>query len=248
MSNKNKNICPYCGQEKILRQENFFGHIIEAYIPTCSCQKDKEKEEKKEKTKNKTQEQIKKVMEKGNIGKRYYSASFKNFQKIPQNESMYNACVKFTESFKDNSNNGTGLYLYGGVGCGKTHLAVSILKRVMGLNKKVLIYKASSLYDEYRQTYSFSNEENGDQFLKRLRKADLLIIDDLGTDKFDDKFSLFLYKIIDTRYNDMSPLVITSNFNLSQLSTVLDSRITDRLQAMCEEWSNTSASYRAIGK
>ena len=248
MPSKNKNICPYCGKEKALRQANFFGHIIEAYIPTCSCQKDKEKEEKKEKAKNKTYEKIKKLMEKGNIGKRYYSASFKNFSKTPQNQSMYNACIEFSESFKEGNNNGSGLYLYGGVGCGKTHLAVSILKRLVGLNKKVLIYKASGLYDEYRQTYAFSNDENGDQFLKRLRKADLLIIDDLGTDKFDDKFSLFLYKVIDARYNDMSPLVITSNFSFSQLTTVLDRRIIDRLQAMCEEWSNTSASYRAFIK
>lgn len=245
MTGKNKNTCPYCGKEKILRQANFFGQTIEAYVPACTCQKDKEKEEKKEKAKNRAENEANRIMDMGNIGKRYHMANFKNFSRTPQNMSMYQACIDFVKTFKSNTNNGIGLYLYGGVGCGKTHLAISILRQIVKQNKSVLIYKASGLYDEYRQTFSYSNTENSDAFLKRLRKVDLLIIDDLGTDKFDDGFSLFLYKIIDARYNDMSPLVITSNFSFSQLNTVLDVRIIDRLQAMCVEWSNTSASYRS---
>ena len=89
-----------------------------------------------------------------------------------------------------------GLFLFGGVGCGKTHLAISIMKHLIAKGKKVSFYKSSGLYDEYKRTFAFNNDETGEIFLQKLKKVDLLIIDDLGTDRFDDRFNLFFVDLI----------------------------------------------------
>ena len=244
MLSKKDKFCPHCGKAKELKQVDFLGQHFEAYVSTCDCVKNKEKEEKEANQVNKVTQEITKVMEKGNIGRRYYNADFANYQSNPQNKAMFDACKKFVKGF--NKNDGMGLFLFGGVGCGKTHLAISIMKHLITKGKKVSFYKSSGLYDEYKRTFAFNNDETGEIFLQKLKKVDLLIIDDLGTDRFDDKFNLFLYKVIDTRYNDMSPIIITSNFNLNELSSVVDRRILDRLYSMCVQWGNNSSSYRSL--
>lgn len=244
MLSKKDKYCPYCGKPKELKQVEFLGQPLEVYVSTCDCLKNKKKAEEESAKVNKVAQEITKVMEKGNIGRRYYNVDFANFQSNPQNKAMLDACKKFVKGF--NKNNGMGLYLFGGVGCGKTHLAISIMKHLITKGKKVSFYKTSGLYDEYKRTFDFSNDETGELFLRKLKKVDLLIIDDLGTDKFDDKFNLFLYKVIDTRYNDLSPILITSNFNINELTSVVDRRILDRLQSMCVEWGNNSSSYRSL--
>ena len=244
MVSKKDKFCPICNKAKELKRVDFLGQPLEVYVATCDCFKNKEKEEEKINQTNRIAQEITDVMEKGNIGRRYYNVDFSNFQSNQQNKAMLDACKKFVKGF--NKNNGTGLYLFGGVGCGKTHLAISIMKHLIAKGKKVSFYKTSGLYDEYKRTFGFNNDETSELFLKKLKRVDLLIIDDLGTDKFDDDFNLFLYKVIDTRYNDMSPIIITSNFNINELSIVVDRRILDRLQSMCIEWGNNSSSYRSL--
>ena len=65
-----------------------------------------------------------------------------------------------------------------------------------------------------------------------LKECDLLIIDDLGTE-LDSKFNYStLYNIINTRMNMGKPLVINTNYKLSELQERYSSRITSRLSTM----------------
>ena len=87
MLSKKDKFCPHCGKAKELKQVDFLGQHFEAYVSTCDCLKNKEKEEKEANQVNKVTQEITKVMEKGNIGRRYYNADFANYQSNPQNKA-----------------------------------------------------------------------------------------------------------------------------------------------------------------
>ena len=53
------------------------------------------------------------------------------------------------------------------------------------------------------------------------RKADLLIIDDLGKEQCSDWAMSTLYTILNDRYEDMKPVIITTNYGAEQLAEAL---------------------------
>ena len=63
--------------------------------------------------------------------------------------------------------------------------------------------------------------------LDDLIKAEILIIDDFGTEKAKDWISEAFYSIINGRYSDMKITIFTSNMSIGNLD--YDKRITNRI-------------------
>jgi DNA replication protein DnaC len=51
------------------------------------------------------------------------------------------------------------------------------------------------------------------EILRLYKKADLLVIDDLGKELCTDWSISTLYNIINDRYEEMRPIIVTTNFN-----------------------------------
>jgi DNA replication protein DnaC len=56
-----------------------------------------------------------------------------------------------------------------------------------------------------------------------------LVIDDLGAEKSSEWAREILYLIIDKRYSDLLPTIITSNLSPKELAEKLDDRLVSRL-------------------
>ena len=129
------------------------------------------------------------------------------------------------------------LFLTGSFGTGKTHQAYGALRRIADGGPEryeVLALTAPDMYALMRP----GGSEQGPEFeVKRLMRIPLLLIDDLGTEKISEFTEEATYRLLNYRYNECLPLIITSNLpardeNGPDLKDQLGQRITSRLSQM----------------
>ena len=119
------------------------------------------------------------------------------------------------------------LLLVGDVGTGKTHLAHAIGALALHQDKGVYAATAPDMLDMLRATYG---EGAFDEAFAHLRDVDLLIIDDMGTERGNEWTVEKLFQIVDHRYQNQLPMIVTSNVPLAQAEGRIDRRILSRLQ------------------
>jgi len=132
---------------------------------------------------------------------------------------------KWTRSFAEKAEG--WLVLLGGFGCGKTHLAAAIANDRLQRGYPVLFVVVPDLLDHLRATYRPTSEVAYDERFEQVRTAPLLILDDLGTQSTTPWAQEKLYQIINYRYNERLPTVITTNHELKEIDLRLRSRLVD---------------------
>lgn len=133
--------------------------------------------------------------------------------------------VAFAEDFT-----GENLLLYGGVGRGKTFLCNCIAKDVLERGKTVLYLTAGQMFKRLEEMrFGHGDEEERAEWDDELLDADLLIIDDLGTE-FGTVFTASeLFRIINDRKLRKKPVVISTNLEISALMEQYSDRVMSRL-------------------
>ncbi|WP_457641704.1 ATP-binding protein [Persephonella sp.] len=178
-----------------------------------------------------------------NIPKRYRDKELSNF--IKNKKYGHDLILSRVEEYinSDDYLDGKGLFFVGPPGVGKTHLAVSILKEFFRRRKLVgLFYDTRSLLFDLKAT--FDGSSSGREILEDVVKAPILVLDDLGSERLSDWARDILHYIIINRYNELKPVIITSNIELkgkkseNSLEETLEERmgsaIASRLSEMCE--------------
>ena len=118
------------------------------------------------------------------------------------------------------------LLLQGGFGCGKTHLAAAIANFTVGLGVPTLFITVPDLLDALRFTYN-NPESTFEQRFEEIRTAPLLIMDDFGTQNATAWAQEKLFQILNYRYINRLPLVVTTNLLLDQIEGRIRSRLED---------------------
>jgi DNA replication protein DnaC len=125
------------------------------------------------------------------------------------------------------------LILYGGYGCGKTHLAAAIANELVNVHYEVLFTVVPDLLDHLRSTFGPTSEIEYDERFEQVRNAKLLVLDDLGTENATSWAREKLYQIINHRYNYSLPTVITTNREPKEIDPRILSRMEDAV--LCPE-------------
>ena len=158
----------------------------------------------------------------------------------------YDIAKEYAEGFGRETT--SGLMLYGKAGSGKTHLAVAIARHIIEQKQiQVRFARVVDLLAEIRKTFNENEQyrtENESDLIQRYASAPLLIIDDLGAEKTTDWVRQILYQIIDERWIEQKPIIVTSNLNLEELEARFEERIASRVAGMCRLVESRDYDYR----
>jgi DNA replication protein DnaC len=104
------------------------------------------------------------------------------------------------------------LVLTGPIGTGKTHQAYGALRRIAEAGPKRFEMIATTAPDMYGRLRPGGSEKGTEHELKRLCRVPLLLLDDLGTEKLSEWTEEATTRLVNERYNECLPLIITTNF------------------------------------
>lgn len=110
---------------------------------------------------------------------------------------------------------GRSLYITGGNGTGKTHLASAVALAILRERKRPLMLTGIDLTLALQATYGTSGSEA--EAMERLCGYDVLIIDDLGKEPPTDWALSRLFAVVNRRYEQLAPMVVTTNYTRGQL-------------------------------
>lgn len=117
--------------------------------------------------------------------------------------------------------------LVGNRGTGKTHLAAAGLREVAERHGvRGLFVVVPDLIDRYRRTQNPERAtETAEDVDDLLRRVPLLVLDDLGVGRQTEFAEERMYGVINRRYNDVRPTIVTTNVPLMELEERIRSRV-----------------------
>ena len=124
-----------------------------------------------------------------------------------------------------------GYLLWGGVGTGKSYFAGCIANALMEQEVTVRMTNFALILNDLTASFEGRND-----YIARLCRAPLLILDDFGMERGTGYGLEQVYNVIDSRYRNRKPLIVTTNLSLQDLQYPQDTahaRIYDRLLEMC---------------
>jgi DNA replication protein DnaC len=130
----------------------------------------------------------------------------------------------------------SGLLLHGPAGRGKTGIALGLLRELMADDgHNVAFAVVPELLDELRRASRPDSEIDADALLTRYKRRQVLVLDDIGTERVNEFVRERLYMLVHARHRDPKLLTIfTSNLAPSALEDRLGERIAWRIVEMSE--------------
>lgn len=157
---------------------------------------------------------------------KYYSQEGKDNEISPYSNMVriYERCKKFCDNFE---NEEKSLFFYGHTGLGKTFLSSCIAKELMDKGRTVIYTRATKLFNIY-EDYKFGR--NSDKsIIDNLYSADLLIIDDLGTEPNNKNNFAFLFDLMCDRLADNKKMIVNTNLSVGEIAKIYSSRFASRI-------------------
>ncbi|NWG12210.1 MAG: ATP-binding protein [Acidobacteria bacterium] len=135
-----------------------------------------------------------------------------------------------------------GLLFLGPCGVGKTHLAVSLLKRIVAeKGDSGLFYDFRDLLREIQSSWNAVSQTSEWEILRPVLDAPVLVLDELGSNKPTDWVRDTMAHIINCRYNDRKITIFTANYpdtpgrpGEETLTDRIGVRLRSRLYEMCK--------------
>ncbi|MCU0487332.1 MAG: ATP-binding protein [Anaerolineales bacterium] len=210
--------CPICGGLGYYQYDLPLGHPDFGKLQPCDCRR-----------RDISQQVLDRLYALSNLSELRH-LTFESFQpqgriglaarQVESLEQAFNQARRFSER-----PNGW-LVLQGGYGCGKTHLAAAIANFAVSLGLPTLFLTVPDLLDALRYTYDDPQATFEERF-EQIRTAGLLVLDDFGTQNATAWAQEKLFQIVNYRYINRLPTVVTTNLALDQIEGRIRSRLED---------------------
>lgn len=138
---------------------------------------------------------------------------------------------RYVDKFKDMLKIPKGLLLFGNVGTGKTFYASCIANSLIENGYTCIVTNFARIVNVLSNT-----KINKQEYIDDLCRYDLLIIDDLSSERNTEYMNEIVMNVIDSRYRSKKPLIVTTNLTSEELKNPTDvakQRIYSRLLEMC---------------
>lgn len=205
-------------------------------VEACGCQSDLRKQQR---------------LAAASIPKRYAHCSLDTFR---EKTTVLKNAKRRVQEFVDlwpATPEGKGLLLMGGCGVGKTHLAVAALLEIIrgGKPGRLLFSNFQDLIQEIQASFDSDQVPTKSELLRPLLETDLLVLDELGSQKPTQFIQDILYYVINSRYNAELTTIFTTNYydrtgdaKEETLEQRIGTRLRSRLAEMADRIEFTGAS------
>ena len=149
-----------------------------------------------------------------------------NFQNFVVGKSNHFACTMSLKVADQPGVIANPLYIFGGVGLGKTHLMQAIGNFILDkdINQKVLYVKADEFSDDY---FNSTKTKNFEEFYNKYRNIDVFLVDDIQILSGKEKTQMEFFKLFNILYQANKQIIITSDRPAMSLKGMMD-RLTTR--------------------
>ena len=145
----------------------------------------------------------------------YLLADVRNLLKVKA-DSQYIQSIKEIPAWLT-QNQRQGLYIYGGLGVGKTYLAMAILNYYAKQNVKVAFVNVPEL--AYQFYSSYTEDDQRAIKLERLKNASIVVFDDIGAETYSSYFrDEVLFPLLNGRMEEKKMTLFTSNHDMANLA------------------------------
>lgn len=163
------------------------------------------------------------------LGEHFKHRTFAAFEVDDDTLDAFEACRTFADTFTAGRR---GLLLAGGCGCGKTHLAASIVHALIDRGHHAILMTSARILDALKT--AFGDTDRTRAIRTELTTADLLVIDDIGAEHLTDWARSELAALINDRYESSKTTILTTNLTLSALTARLGRRTVSRIAEMTD--------------
>lgn len=156
---------------------------------------------------------------------KFEEARFDIFENPELMKKLYEKMNAWCDSdFKKNI-----IYIGGDTGVGKTHLMCCIANKLISKGKLVSLTTSFNINQDFAKCYAMKDNLQENDILNRYLNADVLFIDDLGTELRKPFTSNYLYLVLNERKMNKRPTIITSNLTLEDIREYYDERVFSRI-------------------
>lgn len=159
----------------------------------------------------------------------FYSDKFNDkYDCVPRETMKRNLedCKRFVERF---NGMGSGIFMIGATGLGKTHLSLAIANELIKKGWSVVYNSVPELLRKLNSE-QFGNSD-GDT-MQIITDCDLLILDDLGAEHSTEYSSSVVYQLLNARISHNRPMVVSTNLEMVEIKARYQDRIWSRLFSM----------------
>ncbi len=239
----------YCGKCHTKKQRRIKTPFLDDGKETmvrcvCNCEAAEKEKRKQEEEYEEKMARIERLKNNSLIDAKLRKVNLSTFQKTSDNQKVYVLAEKYVNNFSEMRKKRQGILFWGPVGTGKSYTAACIANELM--NKQIPVVMTS--FVKILQNIQGKPEVES-ELMNRLNEADLLIIDDLGTERNTDYALEKVYNIIDGRYRVGKPMILTTNMTLREMQENTDiryKRIYDRIFEMCFPAKVAGRSWREM--
>lgn len=231
----------YCGKCNTPKQVEveFLGMKRKPFC-LCKCEAAKREAEEEARKQKEFRENVDRMRSAGFLEGNMKEWTFENDD--GQNEKLTTVAKNYVENFPEMKERGKGLLLFGSVGTGKTYAAACIVNALIDSGRPCLMTNFSRLANTIGGMF-----EGKQEYIDSLNRYDLVVIDDLATERNTEYMQEIVYNVIDSRYRANKPLIVTTNLTSDEISKAADTsrqRIFSRLYDMCIPFEVAGADRR----
>ena len=211
-------------------------------VRACKCDRERMETEKREKETALNTRRVEELRNASLMDSRFRDAVFSNFRTTDDNRRNLQICQRYVERFPELEAKNQGLLFWGAYGTGKSYAAACIANELLSRGIPVFMTSLVKLIEAI-----MSREQTEASILERMRKARLVVFDDLGAERNSGYASEQVYSIVDGRYRQRLPTIYTTNLTLNEMKNPAgldDGRVFDRIFENCYPVEFTGRSWR----
>ncbi|WP_242957631.1 conserved phage C-terminal domain-containing protein [Clostridium cochlearium] len=236
--------CKVCGEPVGILVNMVFGSRV--YPRACRCRRESFRRQRIEEENREKQIRLQRVISNSLMNDSFRECTLENWDHSLGNEKLYGIAKEYVDKFPKMKRENQGILIYGEAGNGKTYFSFCIANALLNKLIPVMSVGAIGLVERISQSKRTWGEEGIFTVLNSLENADLLIIDDLGTEEDNRWTRAMMYQIIEKRNSTGLPIIITTNISINELKERYNDRTYSRLVSMCSFIRNTGRDIRKI--